>query len=173
MSRQWPAVVAGVAVAVLGTGGLIRGAMSQSQASGTPSAAPIVVTGAYVRVPAPPTQIAAAYFTVRNTTNTPDRLTGVQTGAGATATLHRVNADGSMSASPRGAVIPAHGALVLTTGRAHVMIEQLFGQLRAGQTVNIELDFQNDGSIDLVAPVIGIGQQLPTGDPVTPSGAPS
>jgi copper(I)-binding protein len=161
-------------VAALGVAGLIRGAVPQAAASSTPSSvAPIVVTGAYVRVPVPPTQIAAAYFTVRNTTNAADRLVGVQTGAGATAVLHTVNADGSMSASPSGAVIPAHGALVLTTGKAHVMIEQLFGKLVAGQTVDIELDFRNAGSMDVVAPVIGIGQQPPAGDPVTPSGAPS
>jgi copper(I)-binding protein len=174
MRLPWPAVLGGVAVAALGAAGLIRGAMPQSVASIGPSAAgPIVVTGAYVRAPVPPTQIAAAYFTVYNTTGTADRLTGVQTGAGATAELHRVNADGSMSASPRGAVIPAHGSLVLSTGKAHVMIEQLFGKVVAGQTVNIELDFQNAGSIDLVAPVIGIGQQPPTAGTAAPSGAPS
>jgi copper(I)-binding protein len=173
MRLPWPAVVGGTAVAALGAAGLIRGAMPQTAPSSTPSGvAPIVVTGAFVRVPVPPTEIAAAYFTVRNTTSTADRLVGVQTGAGATAVLHTVNADGSMSASPS-AVIPPHGSLVLTTGKAHVMIEQLFGKLVAGQTVNIELDFQNAGEIDLVAPVIGIGQEPPTGDPVTPSGAPS
>jgi copper(I)-binding protein len=87
--------------------------------------------------------------------------------------LHRVNADGSMSASPSGALVPAHGTLVLTTGKAHVMIEHLFGKLKAGQTVNIELNFVNAGSIDIVAPVIGIGQPPPNGDAAVPSGAPS
>jgi copper(I)-binding protein len=174
MRLPWQAVVGGTAIAALGAAGLIRGAMPQSVAAGNaPSAAgPIVVTGAYVRAPVPPTQIAAAYFTARNTTGTDDRLTDIQTGAGATAVLHTVGADGTMSAAANGAVIPAHGSLVLSTGKAHVMIEHLFGKLVAGQTVNLELDFQNAGPIDVVAPVIAVGAPAP-GAGSSPSGAPS
>jgi copper(I)-binding protein len=149
--------------------------MPQSAASpgSTQSAAgPIVVTGAYVRAPVPPTQIAAAYFTVYNTSNADDRLSDVQTGAGADSVLHTVAPDGSMSAAANGALIPAHGRLVLSTGKAHVMIEHLFGKLVAGQTVNLELDFQKAGSIDVVAPVIAVGAPAPTAAP-QPSGAPS
>lgn len=48
MRMPWPAAAAGVAA--------------------------IVVSDAYVRPPVPPTDAAAAYFTVRNTTGEPDRL---------------------------------------------------------------------------------------------------
>jgi hypothetical protein len=174
----WPAVAAGTVVAVLGAAGLIRGAVPQSAAADSgpaPSAAgPIAVTGAYVRAPVPPTEIAAAYFTVYNTTDTPDRLLSVESGAGATSMLHKDTPDGEMVAEPDGVVIPAHGTLVLTTGKEHVMIEQLYGKLLPGQTVNLELDFQNAGSIDIVAPVIAVGATPPTGAPSatpSPSGA--
>ena len=169
MRLPWGAVAGAVVVAALGAVGLVRGAMPESSAAG-PSAAPnpIVVSGAYVRAPVPPTKVAAAYFTVRNTTGTPDRLTGVVTGAGASAVLHTVAPDGSMSAAANGALIPAHGSLVLSTGKGHVMIEQLFGRLVAGQHVNIELDFSNAGPIDVVAPVIAVGAPAPTG-PTAPS----
>jgi copper(I)-binding protein len=175
MRLPWPAVLGGTLVVALGAAGLVRAAMPQSVAAGNdaPSAAgPIVVTDAYVRAPVPPTQIAAAYFTVYNTTGTDDRLVSVETGAGATAELHTVAPDGSMSAAANGAVIPAHGTLVLSTGKAHVMIEQLFGPLTPGQTVNIELDFQLAGSINVVAPVIAVGAPAPGGSPA-PSPSPS
>lgn len=175
MRLQWQAVAAGVAVAVIGATGLVRGLTPDSSAGGAQSAqaagasSRISVSGVYVRAPVPPTKIAAAYFTVYNTTDKADRLISIETGAGATAVLHKVNPDGTMSASPSGAVIPAHGSLVLTTGKNHVMIENLFGQLVAGQTVNVELDFRNAGPVNLVAPVIAPGAPAPAADP-KPSG---
>jgi copper(I)-binding protein len=173
MRLPWPAVLGGTLVAALGAAGLIRGAMPQSAASTASiqsAAGPIVVTNAYVRAPVPPTPTAAAYFTVYNTTGTADRLLSVQTGAGATAELHTTGANGSMSVAANGAVIPAHGSLVLSTGNGHVMIEHLFGKLAAGQTVNLELQFQNAGPIDVVAPVIAVGAPAPNGA-AAPSGA--
>jgi copper(I)-binding protein len=163
MRLPWPAVVGGSLVLVLGAAGLIRGAMPQSAAGGVgPSAGAVTVTGAYVRAPVPPTQTAAAYFTVYNTTAHDDRLLRVVTGAGSTAVLHS-DVGGRMVVSGTGAVIPAHGSLVLSTGKGHVMIEHLFGTLTAGQDVNIELDFQTAGSIDVVAPVLAVGAPAPTG----------
>ncbi len=52
-----------------------------------------------------------------------------------------------MTAVPTGCVIPAHGSLVLSTGKGHVMISSLFGQLKPGQNVNLELTFANAGPI--------------------------
>lgn len=165
MRRPWPAVAGGVLVAAVGAVGLIRGAMPQSVAAAPASTTPgqIFVVGAYVRAPVPPTKVAAAYFTVYNTTAEPDRLVSVESGAGAISVLHTVAPDGAMTADANGAVIPAHGSLVLTTGKGHVMIEQLFGKLVPGQSVNLELDFRTAGSIDVVAPVLKVGAPAPTG----------
>jgi copper(I)-binding protein len=58
-------------------------------------------------------------------------------------------------------VIPAHGKLVLSTGKGHVMIEQLFGKLLPGQSVNLELVFVRAGPIDITAPVIALGAPAP------------
>ncbi|MCW2598104.1 MAG: periplasmic copper chaperone [Pseudonocardiales bacterium] len=166
MRLPWPAVVGGSLVVALGAAGLIRGAMPQSAASGpAPSPGSVVVTGAYVRAPVPPTQSAAAYFVVYNTTAHDDRLQRVVTGAGATAVLH-TEVNGQMTATGSGVVIPAHGSLVLSTGNGHVMIEHLFGPLTAGQDVNIELDFQIAGPINVTAPVIAVGAPAPTGGSV-------
>jgi copper(I)-binding protein len=163
-------VVSGVVVAAVGVAGMVRGAVPQSVAAGpTPSAAgPIVVTNAYIRPPVPPNTTAAAYFTVYNTTSRDDRLLSVQSGAGATAVLHTVGPGGVMSAVANGVVVPAHGTLVLSAGKGHVMIGQLFGPLKAGETVDLELDFQNAGPIDVVARVIPFSAPAPAS---APSGA--
>ena len=164
-------VLAAAAVAALGAAGLIRGAVPIGADTGgaAGASAPIVVSGAYVREPAPPTDAAAAYFTVYNTTGTADRLLSVVSGAGATAMLHTVS-NGSMSAAANGAVIPPHGKLVLSTGSGHVMIEGLFGPLRPGQSVNLALTFADAGTLDVSAPVVALGAPAPTGSAVS-SGA--
>jgi hypothetical protein len=156
----WPVAVGGVALAVLGAVGLIWGAVPiRSGGNSASSADPIVVTNAYVRPPAPPNNSAAAYFTVYNTTGTPDRLVSVTTGAGATSVLHTAG----MKPDPNGIVVPAHGKLVLSTGDGHVMIEQLFGPLLPGETVNMNLQFENAGVVPVTAKVIALGAPVPTG----------
>jgi periplasmic copper chaperone A len=164
MRIPWPAAIAGALLAAVGAAGLIRGAMPQAIASGgaASASAPIVVSNAYVREPAPPTDAAAAYFSVYNTTARPDRLESVTSGAGATSVLH-ATVDGVMKAVPDGVVIPAHGSLVLSTGKGHVMIQQLFGKLLPGQNVNLELTFANAGPIDVTARVIALGAPAPGG----------
>lgn len=152
---------AGLVVA-LGMAGLVRGAIPQSPAApaSTPPAAGIVVGGAYVREPATPNN-AAAYFTVYNLTGAADVLTSVTTGAGAQTTLH-TESGGSMHADAAGVSIPAHGSLVLAPGKGHAMIEQLYGPLKPGQTVNLELDFATAGTILVTAPVIAIAAPAPS-----------
>lgn len=174
MRLPWVAVAGATLAVALGCAGLIRGEIAQSAPGGgsaPSSASPIVVTGAYIRAPVPPTDAAAAYFTVHNTSGTADRLERVITGAGASAELH-VESDGRMAASTNGTAIPAHGILVLSTGHGHVMIEHLFGTVTAGQNVNIELDFHNAGPINVVAPVIAVGAPAPTAS-VAPAPTPS
>lgn len=156
------AVVAGV-VAVLGLAGLIRGAVPQTAAGpalGGAATDPIVVSGAYVREPASP-DVAAAYFTVYNTTGADDTLTSVATGAGEDAAVMS-DAGGTMTALATGLRIPAHSSVTLKPGKYHVMIEHLVGPLKPGQFVNLQLTFANAGPINVSAPVIAINAPAPT-----------
>jgi copper(I)-binding protein len=159
----WQAAVGGVALALLGAAGLVRGAVPMAtphEHTGTSLAAePIVVSNAYVRPPAPPSKAAAAYFTVFNTTAQPDRLISVDSGAGATSVIHTAN----MTKAADGVLIPAHGKVVLSTGHGHVMIQQLFGKLKPGQTVNLDLTFEHAGIVTIAAKVIALGTPAPTG----------
>lgn len=157
MRLTWPAAVA-VVVAVVGAAGLIRAAEPQSS-DAAPSGAPLMISGAYVRPPVPPTDAAAAYFTITNTTGRADRLVSVTSGAGASAMLHT----SGMRMNMAGAVVPAHGKLVLSTGKGHVMVEHLFGTLRPGENVNFDLSFADAGTISVTAPVIALGAPAPGG----------
>jgi copper(I)-binding protein len=162
MKRLPASALIAAAVAVVGFAGLIRGAVPQAASGGIGGAAtdPIVVSGAYVREPASP-DVAAAYFTVYNTTGTDDTLTSVATGAGESASLMTEDAGGGMQELATGLRIPAHSSGTLKPGKGHVMIEHLVGPLRPGQYVNLELDFANAGPVNVSAPVIAINAQPP------------
>ena len=155
-----PVVVAASLVGAVGAAGLIRGAQPLPTSAAAPNTNPIVVSNAYVRAPAPPTDAAAAYFTVYNTTGTPDRLQTVLSGAGAETVLHVQTRKGMVVSDS--AVIPSHGSLVFKAGAGHVMIQQLYGTLKAGQSVALELQFQNAGIVNVTAPVIPLGAPAPT-----------
>ncbi|HYU02250.1 MAG TPA: copper chaperone PCu(A)C [Jatrophihabitantaceae bacterium] len=162
MTRARLSAVAAALAGLAGFAGLIRGAVPLAAAgSGSVASDPIVVSGAYVREPASP-DVAAAYFTVYNTTAADDTLTKVSTGAGADAELH---ANGSMTVTPGGLRIPAHSSVTLSPGKGHVMIERIYGTLKPGQTVDIELDFAKAGPVIVSARVISIGAPAPTAVP--------
>jgi copper(I)-binding protein len=162
MNRPQLPLIAAAAAVLIGVGGFIGGTLPQSSVSGasTTVATGIVIGGAYVREPATP-GTAAAYFTVYNNTGKPDVLTTVSTGAGEEAAVH-IEVDGVMQLSAAGLTVPAHSSVVLTPGKAHVMIQKLYGTLLPGQTVNLELTFANAGTILVTAPVIAILAPAPT-----------
>jgi copper(I)-binding protein len=162
MRLSWWSAAAAVVV-VAGGVAFARGAMPESAASGGAAAnsPPIVVSGAYIRVPASP-DLVAAYMTIYNTTAAPDTLTSVVPGFGEEASIHS-EVNGAMTENVNGLVIPAHDHVVLKPATGHVMIQKLYGTLVAGQTVNLELDFARAGPILLTVPVIGIYDPVPAG----------
>lgn len=153
-------IVAGLAV-ILGMAGLVRGSMPESLARNGPADANpgIVIGGAYVREPANDVN-AAAYFTIFNTTGTDDVLTGLSTGAGASASVH-TDDNGTMVAVGN-LTVPAHGSVVFEPGKFHVMIDKLYGPLKSGTTVNLQLAFTHAGDVLVTAPVRAIGAPAPT-----------
>ncbi len=146
-------------------GGSVAGTTSQGGTSmaGMDGMSPdmaIEVTGAYIRQPANRIN-AAAYFTVYNTSGTPDTLLSVASGAGSQTSVHTETASG-MQPSQGGLAVPSHGSLALTPGKGHVMIEKLYGPLLAGQTVNLELTFARAGVVIVTTPIIGVTAPAPS-----------
>jgi copper(I)-binding protein len=155
-------LIAAVLLAVLGLAGLVRAAQPLPSAAANTAAEssdPIVVSGAYVREPANGVN-AAAYLTIFNTTATPDVLRSIESGAGAQTSLH-IDSSGAMQNSA-GLSIPAHGSVTLIPGKEHIMIEKLYGPIKAGQSVNFELSFDKAGRLLLTAPVIAVTAPAPT-----------
>ena len=156
MRIPWSAAVAAVVVAAAGVAGLVRAAEPERSEA---ASAPIVVSNAWVRPPAPPNNSAAAYFTVQNTTGHADRLESVTANVGSSAVLHTAQ----MSLNKAGVLIPAHGRLVLSTGHGHVMIQRIRTQLRPGTKVDLQLRFAHAGVVPATARVIALGAPDPTG----------
>ncbi|HET6877352.1 MAG TPA: copper chaperone PCu(A)C [Jatrophihabitans sp.] len=164
MRLPWPAVTGGLLAVAVGAAGLIRAAVPEPASAPASPSGPgaVTVVNAYVRAPIPPhADVAAAYFTVYNTTGRVDRIVRVLAGAGAAATLH-TDVGGHMQLVRHGVAVPAHGKLVLAPGGVHVMIEHLFGELPAGEQVNLEVDFARAGPLDVVAKVIPYGAKPPS-----------
>lgn len=165
VTRPPLSLLAAAVVVLVGLAGLVRGAVPQqaagaSASSGTDGSTGLTVGGAYVREPANGVS-AAAYLTVYNPTGTADQLLSVTSGAGAQTSLHSGDADGNMQ-TMTGLTVPAHGSLALTPGKGHVMIEKLYGPIKAGQSVNLQLSFAHAGQLLVTAPVIGVTAPVPS-----------
>ena len=119
---------------------------------------------AYIRQPASP-DVAAAYLTVRNDGGRADRLSSAYCGAAGTTSVHADSADDA--AGRRGEVDPAAGAGERDgqpdPGKGHIMLDNLTGTLKAGDTVSLLLRFDKAGQVLLDVPVISITAPAPGG----------
>ncbi|MDQ1742946.1 MAG: Copper chaperone PCu(A)C, partial [Pseudonocardiales bacterium] len=59
---------------------------------------------------------------------------------------------------------PAGGSVSLAPGKGHVMITKLYGPLKAGQSVNLQLSFDKAGQVLVTAPVIAVTAPAPTAE---------
>jgi periplasmic copper chaperone A len=180
--RRGPGVPAGFVAAavavVLGVAGLIVGARDdagQSTPGAAASTAPappvdgttvgdLTVYGAYIRQPASP-DVAAAYLTVRNDGKAADRLSSAYCGAAGRTSVHADSAamqPGDEAASTP-LPVPANATVSLTPAKGHIMLENLTGTLRAGDTVSLLLRFDKAGQVLLDVPVISITAPAPGG----------
>ncbi|MEV5749756.1 copper chaperone PCu(A)C [Actinoallomurus sp. NPDC052308] len=112
------------------------------------------VTGAYVPRPASP-DVAAAYFTVTDSGDTGDELTGVTADVSAEAMMHQ--STGHMMRMVDRVPVPAHGRLTFAPGGYHVMLEHPVRTLREGDHVRLTLRFRRSSSITVEAPVEPMG----------------
>jgi periplasmic copper chaperone A len=181
--RRGPRVPAGFVAAavavILGVAGLVIGARDNAgqgapgaAAGSSPAAAPVngttvgnlTVYDAYIRQPASP-DVAAAYLTVRNDGNTPDRLSSAYCGAAGTTSVHADSAamQPGDEAKSTPLAVPADATVSLTPAKGHIMLDKLTGTLKAGDTVSLLLRFDNAGQVLLDVPVISITAPAPGG----------
>jgi copper(I)-binding protein len=181
--RRGPGVPAGFVAAavavVLGVAGLIVGARDEAGQS-TPGAAAastapappvdgttvgdLTVYDAYIRQPASP-DVAAAYLTVRNDGKTADRLSSAYCGAAGTTSVHADSAamQPGDEAKSTPLQVPANATVRLTPAKGHIMLDNLTGTLKAGDSVSLLLRFDKAGQVLLDVPVISITAPAPGG----------
>ncbi len=99
--------------------------------------------------------MGAMYMTIRNPTDTPDRLIKAESNVSAVVELHNMAVkDGVMTMYPVEAIeIPANGAAELKPGSFHVMLIGLNRDLVAGETMSVTLTFEQAGEVTLQAPI--------------------
>jgi len=95
-------------------------------------------------------------MTIINAGGTADRLVSGQSSASKTMELHETTEEGGvmkMRPVPGGFEVPANGRLELKPGGKHVMLIGLTAPLVAGQTLEITLNFEKSGAIQVEVPV--------------------
>lgn len=118
-------------------------------------AAPAVTVGeAWCRAAPTAAPAAACYLTL--TADAADRLTAVESPAGARSEIHTMSLEGGvmrMRKLPDGLPLPAGKAVVLRPGAEHLMIIAPKEAFRAGATIGLTLRFEKTPPLKLSVPV--------------------
>lgn len=107
----------------------------------------------------------AAYVTLENTSEAPDRLISASTDVARTAALHTHEMEGDvMKMRPVEALdIPAKGSVTLEPGGNHIMLMGLKGKLVEGESFPLTLVFERSGSATVTVSVKSIAAMGPDG----------
>lgn len=115
----------------------------------------VTVEGAWVRLPPPVADTAAAYLTLKNSGDADVTITEVTTAAAESPEFHSMMMHGEqmmmMKMDP--VVVPAHGELAFTPGGNHLMLNGLTGPLEVGQHVMLTIKTSDGASIMVHAEV--------------------
>lgn len=111
--------------------------------------APITVSNAQVRASLGGSTTSAAYMTLTNHTDRPDRLIGVDCACAARAEAHLTRIqNGVASMAPAGPVsVPAHGQVRFSPDGLHVMLTGVKTELKAGHVQPMTLHFEHAGDL--------------------------
>ncbi len=98
---------------------------------------------------------SAAYMILTNTGDQPERLLRAQSDVAQSVELHQSQTEGGVtSMTPVEAIeIPAGGQTRLEPGGLHIMLIGLQHELKAGDTVQLTLEFERAGKIQVSAEV--------------------
>lgn len=146
-----------VIVVGLLVGALAAGCTSSTGSSATsgPASGP-TVSGAWVR-PGPEGGNTAGYMVITGG-SAGDALVSASTSVAMTTQIHETSKDsqGMVGMHPVASIdVPAGGTVTLEPGGYHVMMMGLTKALAAGDTVQIDLTFQNAGKVVVQAEVKG------------------
>ncbi len=117
--------------------------------------AEIMVEEAWVRLPPPVADTAAAYMTIKNSGDKDVEITGIKTSAATHPEFHSMEMkDGMMHMQKmEEVIIPAHGGIRFSPGGNHLMLTGLTGSLKTGAHVMLTLQTSDGASIMVHAEV--------------------
>ncbi|GMQ99203.1 MAG: hypothetical protein BMS9Abin18_0019 [Zetaproteobacteria bacterium] len=124
-----------------------------------PAYAGVSVEHAWVRIPPPVADTAAAYMTLRNGGDRDVVIVRVSSDVSKTSGIHLMRKQGAVMRMSvvNNITVPAHGFVELEPGGMHLMLTGLKRVLKQGQRVNLALHFTNGKTVEIVAPVRGPG----------------
>ena len=100
--------------------------------------------------------VGVVYLKAINQGGSADRLVSVTADIATSAELHEtIENDGRMKMihHPAGFAIAPGSELTLTAGGKHIMLTGLAGKLEAGSTFNLELLFEQTGTVKIAVPI--------------------
>ncbi len=123
----------------------------------TTALAEIGVHDAYTLPTTASAMSGVAYMTIRNDSDTDDRLMGVRSDAAARVMVHVTTQTDTgvmqMRSADDGIALPAGGELLLAPEGTHIMFMGLTAPFTAGETIAITLEFENAGDVTVDLPV--------------------
>ncbi|MER7535429.1 copper chaperone PCu(A)C [Streptomyces sp. NPDC097704] len=140
MTRRTTALSAAVALAA---------ALALTGCSSSDSKPDLEVSGAYM--PQPVMDMAGGFLTIKNGSDTADKLTSVTSPISDDVTIHE--SKNQKMQEVKSFDIPANGELKLERGGSHIMFMELKKTPKQGDTVSIELHFEKSDPIKVDVPV--------------------
>jgi len=123
----------------------------------TPALADIEIVDPYARASGMSAKAGAAFFEIRNTGDTDDRLVDAAANISQRVELHthKDMGDGVMKMMhvPEGFAVPAGGSHTLQRGGDHVMFMGLKEPMEQGDVINVTLTFEQAGDVVVEIPV--------------------
>lgn len=119
------------------------------------NAANVEISDAYARASLPNNKNSAIFLTIKNKSNTDLAITQASTSASSYTELHtHINENGMMKmVKVQKLKIPANASLELKPGSDHIMLFDLKKQLKAGDSVSLELKF-DDGDSKIIENIL-------------------
>ncbi|MDH5353312.1 MAG: copper chaperone PCu(A)C [Gammaproteobacteria bacterium] len=108
-------------------------------------AAPLNITDAWIKNLPPVVPMRAGYMQIENSSDTPYRITGVESEVFTTIDIHEsIEKNGMMSMQPISSLVIEAGTTVkLAPGGIHLMMMEPKQVLKPGDRVNISLEYDN------------------------------
>ncbi len=140
---------------------LLAGASLAAPPASSAPPTPVQVENAWIPQPPPGSEVAAAYFTLRNTGDAPIVLVGVSSPVASEAMLHRtlvMNGESMMRPVASLTVAPGR-SITLEPGALHVMLDGLRKPLQVGESVALVLHLASGEAIHVSARVRPLGSE--------------